>query len=166
MERSWVKDPDCSTELNLAELHNLYHTSQNNSTTILRQQTLIIRSGDSLHQFCLPLGLLHLSKPLTPQSYMRPLCGFLTTRCDIRRRQSRLRKGYFRVICCETRNTNIMVTFCGTGNQIIYFENEETEPRCSWRSLTSKVSPLRCLASRHEKFVTESINSSAIDRSN
>lgn len=39
-------------------------------------------------------------------------------------------------------------------------------PRCNCKSLTSRVSPPRCLASRHPKLVTESINSSATCRSN
>lgn len=37
-------------------------------------------------------------------------------------------------------------------------------PRCNWRSRTSSVSPPRCFASRQAKFVTESINSSAMER--
>jgi len=38
--------------------------------------------------------------------------------------------------------------------------------RWSWRSRTSSVSPPRCLARRQEKFVTESINSSAMSSNN
>ena len=41
----------------------------------------------------------------------------------------------------------------------------DNEPRCSCRSRTSSVSPPRCFANRHAKFVTESMNSSAIDNS-
>ncbi len=38
-------------------------------------------------------------------------------------------------------------------------------PRCNCRSRTSRVSPPRCFARRQPKFVTESMNSSAISRS-
>lgn len=39
-------------------------------------------------------------------------------------------------------------------------------PRCSWRSRTSRVSPPLCLANLQAKFVTESINSSAMSNNN
>ena len=39
-------------------------------------------------------------------------------------------------------------------------------PRWSWRSRTSRVSPCRCFVKRHAKFVTESMNSSAIVNNN
>jgi len=38
--------------------------------------------------------------------------------------------------------------------------------RCSWTSLTSSESDLRCFANRHAKVVTESTNSSATSNNN
>ena len=58
-----------------------------------------------------------------------------------------------------------MVSFCSR-HQASIGDDESNLPRCNCKSLTSSVSPPLCFASRHPKWVTESINSSAICKSN